>query len=281
MTEPFTPAFYLTLLAAGLAGSLHCVGMCGPILLAFSQAVTGGARPARSTLRADFLAYHAGRIWTYAMLGLAAGFLGSRLRDGAAIVGWQRPVSVVLAAAVIAAGILLLGVLPAGRLEAFLTGCGMSRLRGGRWFAALAGSPGFVPRLLLGAIMGLLPCGLVYAMLAMVATLPSPAHAAIGMLVFGIGTIPSLTAVLLFGRSISGWVRRHGTRLVAATLIVAGGVMLWRALSSPADHAGHLGQLGTPGALVAPATQFVTDRAGTVSCLPSQLAIFLRKAEIR
>lgn len=245
MSEPFSLVFFGTLLGAGLAGSLHCIGMCGPILIGFTQAV--GRTPAAGAPRAggtapfhlEFLAYHAGRIWTYAMLGLAAGFLGTRARAGAALYDWQRPVTVVLAAAVIAAGVLLLGILPAARLEAFLTGCGIARLRRRPWFATLAASPGPLPRLLLGALMGLLPCGLVYAMLALVATLP-PAQAALGMLVFGLGTIPSLTAVLLLGRSISAWVRRHGTRLVAATLIVAGAVMLWRALSSPADHAGHV-----------------------------------------
>ena len=259
MSEPFSLTFFGTLLAAGLAGSLHCVGMCGPILIGFTQAVgrTPAARPAGAArgpapFHLEFLAYHAGRIWTYAMLGLAAGFLGTRARAGAALYDWQRPVTVVLAAAVIAAGVLLLGVLPAARLEAFLTGCGIARLRGRPWFASLTASPGPLPRLLLGAIMGLLPCGLVYAMLALVASLP-PAHAAAGMLVFGLGTIPSLTAVLLFGRSISGWVRRHGTRLVAATLIVAGAVMMWRALSSPADHIHHATNVGS--AVVGPTSQ--------------------------
>jgi len=264
MSEPFSLAFFGTLLAAGLAGSLHCVGMCGPILIGFTQAVgrtpvAGAPGAARgdaavhspAPFHLEFLAYHAGRIWTYAMLGLAAGFLGTRARAGAAIYDWQRPVTVVFAAAVIAAGVLLLGILPAPRLEAFLAGCGIARLRSRPWFASLTASPGPLPRLLLGALMGLLPCGLVYAMLALVAALP-PAQAALGMLVFGLGTIPSLTAVLLFGRSISGWVRRHGTRLVAATLIVAGAVMMWRALSSPAEHAGHLGQASPPAATTTP-----------------------------
>ena len=246
MSGALSPAYFLTLLVAGLAGSLHCIGMCGPILIGFTQALPAASRPAGRRFPVDFLAYHAGRIWTYAMLGLAAGFLGARLRDGAALFGWQRPVSILFAATVLGAGILLLGLLPAGPFDALLTGCGLARLRGARLFAVLAGSTGFVPRLLLGAIMGLLPCGLVYAMLAMVATQASPARAALGMLVFGLGTIPSLTVVLLLGRSLSTWVRRHGTRLVAATLIVAGAVMLWRALSSPNMHAGHLSQVTWP-----------------------------------
>lgn len=260
MMAPMPLALCGTLLAAGLAGSLHCVGMCGPILLAFSQAA--GARGAlvdgrgaraggRVPPSVEFLAYHAGRLWTYALLGFLAGHLGSRARDGAAIYGWQRPVAILSAALVILAGALLSGILPAPRLEAWLSGCGMARLRGLGWFRALAASSGVPHRFLLGALLGFLPCGLVYAMLALVATLPTPAHAALGMLIFGLGTVPSLTAVLLLGRSIAAWVRQHGTRVVAAALILAGGVMLLRALGSPADHAGHLGTIA-PAAGAAP-----------------------------
>ncbi len=242
MSAPFPFAFAVTLLLAGMAGSLHCIGMCGPILLAFSQAVgrrAGGDPTPGAPLPVEFLAYHAGRLSTYAFLGLLAGALGARLRAGAALYGWQRPVSIGAAAIVIVAGLLLLGILPARRLEAWLNGCGLARLRGSGWFDAIAGSRAPLPRLLLGALMGFLPCGLVYAMLGLAATLPTPSRAALAMLVFGIGTVPSLSAVLLFGRSIGVAVRRHGTRLVAAGLIVAGGVMLMRALASPAAHALH------------------------------------------
>lgn len=232
-----------TLLAAGLAGSLHCIGMCGPILLAFSQAAGTGlpAPAARGAAPVEFLAYHAGRLWTYALLGFLAGSLGARLRVDAGIYGWQRPAAIVSAVVVILAGALLTGLLPARRLEAWLSGCGIARLRGVGWFRTLAATSGMAHRFLLGALLGFLPCGLVYAMLALVASLPTPWHAALGMLIFGLGTVPSLTAVLLFGRSIAARVRRHGTRVVAAGLILAGGVMLARALASPAAHAGHSG----------------------------------------
>ena len=40
-------AVYGSLLVAGLAGSLHCIGMCGPILLSFSQVFDSAAAPAR------------------------------------------------------------------------------------------------------------------------------------------------------------------------------------------------------------------------------------------
>ena len=246
MIAPMPLALCGTLLAAGLAGSLHCVGMCGPILLAFSRAA-GTRSPVsgdRGAASVEFLTYHAGRLWTYALLGFVAGSLGERLREGAGIYGWQRPAAILSAVVVILAGALLTGLLPARRLEAWLSGCGIARLRGAGWFRALAATPGMPHRFLLGALLGFLPCGLVYAMLAVVAALPTPWHAALGMLIFGLGTVPSLTAVLLFGRSIADWVRRHGTRVVAAGLILAGGVMLARALAPPAVHAGHAGHAG-------------------------------------
>jgi sulfite exporter TauE/SafE len=240
MNEPLVLAMttWPALLAAGLAGSLHCVGMCGPILAGFSQLPGTGGRPA--TLRSDFLAYHAGRIWTYALLGFGAGSFGARLREEAVRLGWQRPLSILFAALVLATALLLLVTFRTGRFEAFLRRCGAGAFATTR-LAAIARAPGFGARLLLGAVMGFLPCGLVYAMLATVATFPSPAHAALGMLVFGLGTVPSLSVVLLLGRSIAPWVRRRGTPLVAAMLLVAGGTMLWRALTPPADHAAHAG----------------------------------------
>jgi sulfite exporter TauE/SafE len=75
-------------------------------------------------------------------------------------------------------------------------------------------------------------------MLVMVATLPTPLHAMLGMVVFGVGTLPSLTAVLLVSGVASRWLRRHGTRLVAVALIVTGCLMVTRTVMiSPGAHA--------------------------------------------
>jgi sulfite exporter TauE/SafE len=227
----------VTLLVTGLAGSLHCVGMCGPILLAF-QRVFDGTRAGASGWRAlarDFVPYHAGRIWTYGMLGLVAGIAGQGVRSSALRHGWQRPAGFVLGGLVVLAGLVMLGALPAPRLDAVLGGCGLSRLRRHAWFASLLERPGAGARLLLGVTMGLLPCGLVWGALLVAAALPTPLHAAAGMLVFGVGTLPSLTGVLLAGRFGGGRLRRHGPRLAAVTLLLAGCFMLWRAATVTAS----------------------------------------------
>ncbi len=233
-------ALFGSLFLTGLAGSLHCIGMCGPILLAFSQALSaGGARP--GFWRPDFFYYHAGRLWTYGLLGFLAGWAGFELREGSAYLGWQQVFSVVLAGLVIVSGVAALGVIPGLRLDLSLPGCGMADTRAGRpqgWLSTLLREPRHVARLLLGAVMGFLPCGLVYAMLLVVASLPSPLHSALGMVCFGAGTLPALTAVVLGSRAAPRWLRAHGTRIAAVLLIVMGLFMLARALLvSPSAHA--------------------------------------------
>lgn len=222
-------ATYLALVLAGLAGSLHCLGMCGPILLGFSQIFESASQ--RSRL--DFVWYHSGRIWTYGVLGVLAGWVGESTRQGAIVLGWQRPVSIALAVVVILAGLILLGLLPGLRLDGLANGCAVQRMKDWPWFGALLRQPGALPRLLLGAVMGVLPCGLVYAMLVVVAALPSPLHSGVGMVVFGLGTIPSLSLVLLGSRLAPPWLRAQGTRLVGAALLLTGAFMATRSLWVP------------------------------------------------
>jgi sulfite exporter TauE/SafE len=222
---------YASLLVAGLAGSLHCIGMCGPIMFAFSHAFgeADRARGKRSSLFHDFAFYHAGRVWTYGFIGLVVGLLGQGVRTSAWLAGWQRGASLAFAASIVLCGLVLAGVVPAPRVDTVLGACGVGKLRGRAWFAGLVRTPGAIARLLLGALMGLLPCGLVYAALVLAATLPTPGHAALGMIVFGLGTVPSLSAVLLVGRTAPAWLRVHGTRIVGVTLILIGCFMLARA----------------------------------------------------
>ena len=236
------PLFWLSLIAAGLAGSLHCVGMCGPILVGFAGAFRGdpggppqaAGHPRGGSLGIDFLAYHVGRIWTYALLGVFAGLAGSGLRHGSALLGWQRGAGVMMAATVLLSGLLLLGLVPG--FDGRGSSCAVQRIRRIPMLGSLVAGSGFTARLLLGASMGLLPCGLVYAMLAVAAVQPTPFHAAAAMAAFGLGTLPALSAVLVAGRLIPHGIRRHGTRVAAILLVLAGVWMSVRALRPPHLH---------------------------------------------
>ena len=242
MTASSLTTIYASLLIAALAGSLHCIGMCGPLIAGFSQGFTpltvdGRDTAQRSTLWADMALYHAGRIWTYAFMGWIAGWLGGAVHHGSTYFGWQRPASVVLSAAVLVSGVALLGVIPGLRLDGILGGCGRQPPKSWAWLRALVASRSSIARVLLGAIMGLLPCGLVYAMLVTVAALPSPMHAALGMAIFGIGTVPSLSAVLVASRAVPARWRANATRLAAMIVILTGAWMLTRTLLPHEHHA--------------------------------------------
>ncbi len=244
-------AIYSSLFIAGLAASLHCIGMCGPILLGFAQVferttltINGqsiaGDRSAQQTrsLIGDFACYHAGRIWTYALLGFGAGLLGQGIRDSSAYLGLQFPLAIAISATVIVSGVLLLGVLPIGTINVWLAGCGAGKLTENKWLTKLTHNRGSIARLLLGVVMGLLPCGMVYTVLLVVVAMPTPLHSAVGMIIFGLGTLPSLTGVLLAYRVVPLRFRAHGSRLVAVIIIMAGAWMMARTLivSSPSNH---------------------------------------------
>jgi len=234
---------YSSLLIAGLAASLHCIGMCGPILLGFAEVferttLTINGRPVADDRSAqqprsliwDFACYHAGRIWTYAVLGFGAGWLGQGIRDSSHYLGLQFPLAIAVSAAVIVSGVMLLGVLPIGKIDAWLAGCGAGGLTEKKWFVNLTHHHGWIARLLLGVVMGLLPCGMVYAVLLVVVPMPTPLHSAAGMVIFGLGTLPSLTGVLLAHRVVPRRFRAHGSRLVAVIIIMAGSWMMARTL---------------------------------------------------
>lgn len=238
MNDPTIITTYLALLMASLAGSLHCVGMCGPILLAFSGAMksaaaanTNGDASKPPGIAWHFVWYHIGRIWTYGMLGLLAGYVGCCVRHSSSLVSWQRIVGISAGVLVVFVGLVLMGVVPGLKVDQG-GACGLKKIWTMPMLRSLLKHNSIAARLLLGAIMGLLPCGLVYSMLAISASLPSPMHAALGMVIFGIGTVPSLTAVLLTSHLVPATWRSSGTRLAALLIIGTG---LWMAVRSTID----------------------------------------------
>jgi len=168
--------FLLAMLALGAVSSVHCVGMCGGIVTAFSVGRVIPIREQRPVAR--LAAFNAGRLCTYASLGGIAGFAGGLLLE-------KQVVLYVLAnAALVLAGLHLVGFGPLSRLEA---------LAAPLWRRLHP----FVPTrsgFLSGLLWGFLPCGLVYGALAAAAFAGSPAAGAAAMLAFGIGTLPLLVA---------------------------------------------------------------------------------------
>lgn len=215
--------------AGGLLGSSHCIGMCG----GFALWVGVGSNSAWSNL-ARQLIYSAGRIFTYAAIGAAVGYAGLRL------VQLAPPVINVQAALAIAAGCLLVvqGLLSAGllRLPAALShagACMPAKLIGP--FLRGTGNFGYF---LAGMFTGFLPCGLVYAYLALATASGGLLRGLLTMTAFGLGTIP-LMAITGVGVSLlSGMARRRVFQLAAWCIVITGVVSLARGanlLRTPTD----------------------------------------------
>jgi sulfite exporter TauE/SafE len=216
------------MLLAGLAGSAHCLGMCGPFIAGFSTLEPESDRRTRWIGR---LLHHLGRAWTYAMLGALAGIFGGQAA-GLLGEGWPRALPAIAALAL--AAIALFGVFPSiipagGKLGKFWQSLGATARR-------LGATPGAPARLLSGVLHGLLPCGLVYLMLVPAASLGGPLRGAIGMAAFALGTVPALLLVQALGGTIAPWVRRS-RRLAAVCFLLAAVALAWRATRTPHQHA--------------------------------------------
>lgn len=218
---------------AGLAGNVHCFAMCGPILLGVSPTLRDGPTGRGSASGwAEAAAYHAGRVWTYAMLGGLAGALGERAARSWNTLGFQRGFGVVAGATIVALGIA--SAISGGRAFPRATRClasATSRIPG---VGALARRPGSAPRFFLGVLSGLLPCGLLYGAIATAAVLGDPIASAGAMIVFGIATVPGPTVAVFATRlPLTRRYPRLATRAGYAALIAAGLFVGARAWTSP------------------------------------------------
>jgi sulfite exporter TauE/SafE len=221
MLQTATTAFVL-----GLLSSLHCVGMCGPLLMALPTHRLNRT----GQLLSPFL-YHTGRILTYSLFGALFGLLGR----GVYLAGWQQGFSITL-------GVLILLLFLTRRLLPARSLLPLSARRTGQalpitrfyarfqqWLGRLWQSPSIPKFFLLGMANGLLPCGMVYLAVAGALTRNTVPEAIGFMAIFGAGTLPLLIgaqfAATLLAPALRGRLRRAlpvVTILVALLLILRG-----------------------------------------------------------
>jgi sulfite exporter TauE/SafE len=205
----------------GLLGSIHCAQMCGPIVLSYSVATQGPPR----TLMWSHACYNAGRIFTYALLGAVAGTAGNAVSLAGRVAGIEK-------AAMVLAGVLMLAggawMLATGSLVRF-----GERAISGRLFtgaARLLSSPHPSSKLILGMILGFLPCGLLWAALLKSAGAASALWGAATMVMFGLGTTGALAALGAFSSLVGVKLRRQANVLAAVCILIVGGLLVWRGL---------------------------------------------------
>jgi hypothetical protein len=198
----------------GLLGSGHCVGMCGPLVVAF---------PGRRGHFSAHLAYNAGRVATYTAIGAFLAGVGAGVAAVAAEASlqWTARAQVVfsLVAALFLAlfGLSKLGFIREPHLlslpsPARIPGFGLIQRR------VLSGD-GLGSVFLIGLLLGLLPCGLSYAAFARVLPAGGPLEGGLMAFAFGLGTVPSLLAVGLGASRLSARHRKISD-LVAGALMI-------------------------------------------------------------
>jgi sulfite exporter TauE/SafE len=215
----------------GLAGRVHCLGMCGGIAAAAGSRALGGT-PAGAVFRG--VNFNIGRLAGYAVLGALVGALAG------AVVGQFPARPLVVALRILAALLMLVMGL------SLLTGRDLLSLErfGGRLWGAIRplasralALPGALRSGLLGILWGFLPCGLVYSALALAAVSGSAASGGLTMLAFGAGTLPSMLTVTLAGTALTRRFAGIRTRTVAGILMII--FAAWTALGPLAPHGGH------------------------------------------
>jgi sulfite exporter TauE/SafE len=203
----------------GLAGGLHCAGMCGGIVRVLcATPASNGSVPRWSHL----LAYNGGRIASYVLAGTLAGALGEAglLTRAAPML---QPLMFLLASVMLVAlGLYLTGMAPvAARIES----AGAWLWRGIQpWSGRLLPVTSVSRALGLGALWGWLPCGMVYAVLLTALALGSWWQGAVLMLAFGLGTLPNMLGIGLFYERVERLRRAGAARVVIGGAIAAFGI---------------------------------------------------------
>lgn len=209
----------LSAFVLGLFGSLHCIGMCGPIAIAL---------PVPNTSNLSFiigrLLYNIGRVLTYSFLGAIFGLLGSRF----VIAGFQQGVSIVLGV------IILLVVLMPSKYKNIVTQHPFilklsSPLK--ESIGVLFKKGTFSSMFLIGILNGLLPCGLVYVALAGAIASGDAISGAAVMILFGLGTVPAMFTATIFGKFINIGLRRKLNKLIPVFAILLALIFILRGMA--------------------------------------------------
>ena len=203
----------------GAAGSLHCVGMCGPLSLALPT-----YHLSRTKKFFSLFAYQSGRIITYSLIGLVFGLAGRSIY----IAGYQQWFSIGMGAFVLTLALLYfirkrtihLSVL--NKFYHFVQGM-IIRL--------LKSSKGIFGFFMMGIANGLLPCGMVYIALAATLSLPQIGQSVAFMALFGAGTLPAMMLVGYAGHLMKISVRRSLQKAVPVFIALMGAMLILRGLN--------------------------------------------------
>lgn len=205
--------------AVGLVGSLHCVGMCGPIALALP--VFGESQ---LKIILGRLLYNLGRVITYSILGALFGLFGSRL----ILFGLQQNLSIVIGS------IILLYVITPRKLKTRIAEINfykriVSFIKTN--FSKLISRGTNRSLFTIGLLNGILPCGFVYVGIAGAASTGNWMSGAAYMALFGLGTTPIMFATAMIGKIITFDLRKKINKLIPTFTAILALLFILRGLN--------------------------------------------------
>ena len=200
----------------GLFGSIHCVGMCGPLALAVPS-----FHNKWYLLVADKLLYNFGRVVTYTFLGLLIGFIGRQIW----LYGLQQGISIL-------SGILIILIAFSRILKINLT----NQTRFGNILMPFNKLLGYAMQhkaghFIIGLLNGFLPCGFVYLALIGALNTPSPITSAQYMFFFGAGTFPLMLAATISSGFAGPAIRRKINKAIPYVMVCLGCWFILRGLN--------------------------------------------------
>ncbi len=193
----------------GLAGSFgHCLGMCGPLIM-----LASARYPRQGAASTPWhLLYHTARISVYVVLGALSGWAGGAIDQYTVAAKIPGAVSLFAGLFVIVLGLSYMGWLPFWKRSFESNGWWQRLLK------RVVRLPGWKGVVIMGLMNGILPCGLVYEAMFMAGASGSAWVGGLGMLLFGLGTLPTLLVFGVISQMLSVKVRKW--------LVWAGGVFV-------------------------------------------------------
>jgi len=218
-----------TALVLGLAGSFHCIGMCGPI--AFVIPVD---RSSKTKLIYQTFLYHIGRLVSYSLIGLLFGLVGK----GLYLAGFQQRLSILVGLVMIALVLMPISIFNRYNFSKPLYKIiAQVKQQLGIYLKKKSNRAIFS----IGFFNGFLPCGLVYMALIGSISAGNAVQGALYMILFGMGTVPMMTAALLMGNFVNLTVRKKIQKAIPVFVVIIGLLFILRGLGlgipyiSPSD----------------------------------------------
>jgi len=214
---------FLGFFGFGVLNSLHCLGMCSPIVLLYSSRLTLAEKPSPQVATATHLLYNFGRITTYSFIGGACGLVGKILNLSFLTMGFgvsHHLVGVISGVVVFLFGLMHIGFLRRLNMlsENFFFKSSLFQKLVGRFVAEHS----LLAKYVMGVLLGFLPCILTYSMFVTAISSGGFLEGFLMLFAFGLGTIPMLFLTGVFSSVLLRGLRTYSNVISGVAMMLLG-----------------------------------------------------------